>query len=921
MHFTLEPKQYQKDALAALGAFLARARSAADVGSGALTAAQLNNAFGEVLAQDAEIQSGAQKTKPYNDVFTGVPSACLRIPTGGGKTLLGAHAIATVANVFQGTATPFVIWLVHTDAILQQTLGALANPQHAYRQALDTYFDGRVKVCSMDSLAQVAAADFHSHAVVLVATIQSFSIVQSKQHLRKVYSFDEAYGSHFDSVPESLSKLLLTVTADDLSAGSPLRAEDIGTVKHCVVNLLRLLRPILIVDEAHNFYSPQSVQTIADFWPCAVVELTATPKEKCSNVIYSVSALALKSEHMIKLPIVLANHDTWQKAVNDALLTQRHLETQAAGEAPDYIRPIILFQAESADRTVTVDVLKAYLLAEQHIKPDWIAVHTGKEKGLAGVNLFDPLCPVRCVITVEALKEGWDCSLAYILCSLQNVNSATDAEQLLGRVLRMPYARRRANSELNKAYAHIVSDKFETTVDRLRERMVEKLGFNKSGLGSAFVAAQPDLSNLDQPAQPLPPVLRGLHTSTFTLPQVPMVGALPPAEQARLRIHTTPQGATVQVFGAITQPIRELLHAHLEAATPAQTVAFDERINLHNDIERASNSPAQRGVAFAKIPQLCLPLDGGKLHWEVVEPELLQTLGEWELPTAHARLDAYTPSDTTQAQQLDMSVKTERMVAGHFSYQQLGLNAVASSVTQADLIRWLDGQLQSNADLMQDQTLAYAGAVLRHLQAERKYTLTALERDKVRLINAMHQQIALLRESAEHSQFGLAFADMRNSASLESAFQYGFHYQAGVYPARNVFSGDWEFSKNFYNCIHNLSFKTKAGAFSEEFTCLRAIDEHAKVKHWVRNIELQPNYSFWLPTSKDKFYPDFVVELTDGRVLVVEYKGAHLDEPHKKDVGELWESTSGGRCLFLWAVKQDAQGRDVRAQLAAKLGA
>ncbi len=919
MHFTLALKQYQKDALTALRDFLLRV-NAAGAGAASLDAAQLNAAFTATLtAHEPAIASGTQVAKAYNDVIKGVPAVCLRIPTGGGKTLLGAHAVATVASAFLESSTPFVIWLVHTDAILQQTLSALSNPQHPYRQALDEHYEGRVKVCSMDGLPQVAAADFRTHAVVLVATIQSFRIAADKQHMRTVYSFDEAYGAHFDSVPEAMAPFLLTVGADDITQGSPLMAHDIGKVKHCVANLLRLLRPILIVDEAHNFYSPQSVQTIADFWPTAVVELTATPKDKCSNVVYSVSALALKTDHMIKLPIVLANHDTWQVAVNDALLTQQRLETLAASEAPDYIRPIILFQAEPAGREVTVEVLKDYLLTQRHISPEWVKVHTGKEKGLAGVDLFDPLCPVRCIITVEALKEGWDCSMAYILCSLQNVNSASDAEQLLGRVLRMPYARARKNAEMNKAYAHIVSDKFETTVDKLRERMVEKLGFNPSDLGSAFVAApQAPLAGLEAPTQPLAPALRGLHMSTFTLPETPMIGMLPAAQAQRVVLHSSAQGTQMQVYGAITEPMRELVLAGITA--PKELAAVNDRINLHNDISRAQSSPAQRGEAFALVPQLCLPLAGGASRWEVVEPELLQTLGEWDLPSAHVQLANYVPTDTTQAMVLDMSAQSKRLIGKHFSYQQLGLDSVVSSATQGDLVQWLDAALQGNDDLMQDQTLAYAGAIVRHLQAERTISLTALERDKVRLVNAMNQQIALLRDQAQQTQFGLAFEAMRNSASLEAQFQYGFTYLPNAYPARNVFSGDWEFDKNFYECIHDLGWKIKSGAFAEEFLCLREIDAHPLVKRWVRNIEKQEHYSFWLPTTKHKFYPDFVAELIDGRVLVVEYKGAQLNEPHKKDVGELWERTSNGRCLFLWATKVGDKGQDVKAQLAAKLG-
>jgi len=82
-------------------------------------------------------------------------------------------------------------------------------------------------------------------------------------------------------------------------------------------------------------------------------------------------------------------------------------------------------------------------------------------------------------------------------------------------------------------------------------------------------------------------------------------------------------------------------------------------------------------------------------------------------------------------------------------------------------------------------------------------------------------------------------------------------------------------------------------------------------------------FSFWFPTSSDRFYPDFVLQLNDGRLLVVEYKGEHLlhdpDTLEKDNVGKLWESLSEGKALFLMAVKQDAQGRNIHQQLENKI--
>ena len=77
------------------------------------------------------------------------------------------------------------------------------------------------------------------------------------------------------------------------------------------------------------------------------------------------------------------------------------------------------------------------------------------------------------------------------------------------------------------------------------------------------------------------------------------------------------------------------------------------------------------------------------------------------------------------------------------------------------------------------------------------------------------------------------------------------------------------------------------------------LDEHPQVRFWVRNVDRKPN-AFWLQLSGGRFYPDFVAMLTDGRILVVEYKGKHLaeDAREKRMVGELWEEASDGLCLF-----------------------
>ena len=150
------------------------------------------------------------------------------------------------------------------------------------------------------------------------------------------------------------------------------------------------------------------------------------------------------------------------------------------------------------------------------------------------------------------------------------------------------------------------------------------------------------------------------------------------------------------------------------------------------------------------------------------------------------------------------------------------------------------------------------------------------------------------------------------------------HPATADYPARPPFySGRFRFKKHYYPVIHDLREKRNDGTPAEEFVCARAIDGLSSVKHWVRNVERDDRFSFWLPTATDYFYPDFVAELNDGRVLVVEYKGAHLidlaDTREKDQIGRQWEASSGGKCLFLMAVADD-NGRDVATQIAEKIG-
>ena len=449
----MELKGYQTAALDRLGAFLGRAR---------LTAAP--DAYARVTAGDDAL---ALYVSPYRALegLADVPYCCVRLPTGGGKTLLGAHAVKVAADCYVERERPLVLWLTPSKTIAEQTTAALKNPAHPYRQALDDAFGGAVRVLDIRERRLASPQDFADTVLIFVGTHQAFNVRETGD--RNVYADDEAFEPHFrGAVPPGLA----------INESGKRK----GKVALSFANLLRWHRPVLILDEAHNFVTGLSGEVKQRLNPSCVIEFTATPKA-ASNTIFNATARALRDAEMIKLPIIMTAHQTWEAAVDGALATRRALAEAAASDPGPYLRPITLFQAQpaTAGADATVDKLKAHL---ESIGVDLrtIAVATGDIRELDGIDLMRPDSPIEHVITVAALKEGWDCSFAYVFCSLANIGSEGAVEQLLGRVLRQPYAKRRANPALNQAYAHLSSQVFAATAEKLKDRLVE-MGFDAPG--------------------------------------------------------------------------------------------------------------------------------------------------------------------------------------------------------------------------------------------------------------------------------------------------------------------------------------------------------------------------------------------------------------------------------------------------------
>ena len=584
-------KKYQTTTLAVLQAYLESARI-----------------VGAKPAFDDMDKAGVRDPRPYRplDGLETVPYVCLRLPTGGGKTLLSAHTVKVAADAYLEREFPIVLWLVPTNTIRAQTLETLQKPSNPNHETLRAAFDGRFRVFDIADFVQITPADLQTHACVIVGTMQTLRV--SNTDGRKVYAHNENLEPHFSAVPAN------TAGMERIEDG-----ENKGQIKFSFRNLLALHRPLVIVDEAHNNTSTLSYEVLQRVNAACVVEFTATPADD-SNVLHNVSATELKAEEMIKLPIRLTEHKSWEDAVRDAILTRQRLHDVAAKDA-DYIRPIILFQAEEKGREVTKEILLKHLVEQEKIPREKIAVVTGDQKELDGINLFARDCAIDFVITVEALKEGWDCSFAYVFCSVATVNSKKDVEQILGRVLRMPYAKKRKDADLNRAYAHVSRASWPNAVKQLHDRLVD-MGFEDSE-ADAFIEKVPQLGLTGGAANTLfaeapPPTVIELaeDLSAFDLS---------PEEQAAVTIEKTEQGSRVTFTGHVAEATVTRLAAAVKSADARASLEGEAK--RHKAVWQAHVSPAQRGVPF-RVPQLCFNLDGAL---ELAEKDAFLDARGWSL--------------------------------------------------------------------------------------------------------------------------------------------------------------------------------------------------------------------------------------------------------------------------------------------------
>ena len=859
-------KKYQKEAIRALDSFCSLAQSK-----------PLAEAFREVTG------------KQYLEIDeSSVPYVCMRVPTGGGKTLIAAKSLRILTNEYLNRDYHLVFWLAPSDKIVTQTLEALKDKRHFYRQLLDKEFDN-INVLSLKE-SYKRKFDPSEELVIIIGTIQSFR-TKGKEG-RKFFAENSNYYEmlkHKDITPS-------------------------------MENVMNLVKPIIILDEAHKSSTGLSLERLLDLDPAFILELTATPvtntnktkKIYASNILYTVNASALKRESMIKLPIVLKTLDDTRLILQESIAKRNYLEELAKLEelhTDRYIRPINLIRAEEnrGEDAFTYDKIKQILL-DMGIKEEEIAIQTGSLKEIDGVDLLSRACPIRYIITVDALKEGWDCPFAYILSVVSNMESKTAIEQLIGRVLRMPYIEEKQKEELGYSYVFVASTNFESVADSIGETLVK----------SGFEAFEAKMS-IDRSANTNETVTaigglwgEGLFTDRQVEVKVEEIDlAILNKSSVEPYVNYNSESGKVSIVAMPTPAKREAFKSQLKEMLPTQQAK--ELIESVDKLEELN--PTLLGkVEDLTLPYLLIEDEGLVVPFEesavlefiaVSEDDIIQnaklTLDEFDIDLKE-RVGVIDISDNNKiikdridrTDTLFPASEVNEETAEH-KYGSFQGNTIAKKLatTIAKIIR------DENEEILQiygtPKLHEFIYLTITKLETERKIPLQALFAKKYHLKRAILLKLIKLVSDFKIASFDKLLEVSRFSVDTNNMVTFtSDNYQP------NIDSRSDEFKKHKYRYVDKLDSK-------EEYEVAKYIDELDEVVTWIKNIVKNPQNSFWLQTATGKFYPDFIIKLGNGKTVVAEYKGEHLkndDTKRKEEIGEYWASLSD-ECEFLMLYKGD----------------
>lgn len=861
----MELKQYQKEVLKEVGRF---ARTYALTRDAATAYGVFMNAIG--------LTPGKDGVERYRDDLGGVPKVCVKVPTGGGKTLIGASAIDVLSDALP-SHDEVVVWLVPRREILVQTLRNFRDPEHFLRMRLDRDFAGLVEVLDKEDGLRgrsFSAATVGNQLTLFVLSYDSFK----NKDGRRAYAENSS---------------LAGLTAYQQDVGTAVEVE--GADDTALISALAGTNPIVIVDESHHARSKLSLDMLRNLNPRFVLELTATPA-KGANVIAQATARQLKAEEMVKLPVVVYRRPDKRSTVADAVMLQRRLEAiaeQDEGRTGRYIRPIVLFQAErrGADDAETYAKLKAKLV-EGGIPAEQIAVRTGDVDEIGGADLMSRDCPIRFIITVEALAEGWDCPFAYVLATVANKSSQVSVEQIVGRVLRQPYAARAGARSLNIAYVLTASADFDATLTQVVDGL-NGVGFSREDVETAGMAPvpAPQQGQMELPA-PEAPGSEGEDGDTDAGDDLDLDG---------LDLHV-PDGGSPGTDDATVDDIIDA-SGEIEGRFEEQT-GSDGAGTLLGGLGGGSNvyrmreamADSARGLA---VPQFMIRVDGGLFTddeiWKPLDREDL--LADFKLSKYGIDRVSINPATFYEAREVDLAADSDGYRIRRLEEDiRKNMSMLFSNMTdegksdslKAVILEAMSGQFKNAYG--RPQLAQYIGRIVDDMELP--------------VVEACYESIGSVARAVMGAVRGLAddFCEERFGTLLS---------RGDVRPAP-----EYRFPESFVQANPMTSYDK--GLYEAEDGRVDGVERRMvdllanspRVVWWHRVVERKPG-EFSI-NGFVNHYPDFLALREDGVLMAIETKGEHLGEDAKRKLrlGTRWADMAGTGFQYFMVFEREAPDAD-----------
>ena len=835
---------------------------------------------------------GTDGMQLYNDVITGVPTVCFKVPTGGGKTILGCAALKHIFDAMQGRKK-VVVWLVPWETILTQTYNNLKNPSHFYRERLNRDFASKVEIYNKQQA--LSGSNFNPSALSeqLSVIVMSFDSLRARRKdERKVYEENSSL-MPFVETYENRDDMIENVDESSL------------------MQVLNRLRPVVIIDESHNAQTDLSKEMIKNLNPSFVLELTATPK-KDSNIISIVTANELKDENMVKLPVIAYNRPSVNRVIVEALDLRNSLEKAAKHErltnGIPYIRPIILFQAQprSDDDSVTFDRLKQNLV-DLGIPEEQIAIKTANKNELNGIDLMSEDCQIRYIITINALKEGWDCPFAYILASLANRTSRIDVEQILGRILRQPHQKRYINKILNMSYVLTSSADFQTTLDNILVGL-NSAGFSKNDMRAVRTNSLDNLDEINSDSQSSNEPIsifddvesdsEDVDTNIFSIEAVrdelsTRSVEVASGEQNELEQEVYSENENINRMLDQAEAKSDEYEAEVEASEREGTASLPEEVRRFTNVFVVKEEFKEEIRDQLKLPVFCFKKEGTLFSGDdaiyPVDLEYLNdgfNIGSVAVPqNLTTSTEGIYKVDVETSSEGDVIKKTllNRNDSEEFK-RQLNLVPEAARVNacRSKLIADLNGKFDN---------IPYADLVN---YIDRVMATFTTEDDIQALQNNIYAISQRIKDFINERLAEYRYTNFKNKLVANEIFvQYRYQMKMSI------------------NCpIHTSSYirtlyeeeENKVNALEQKF--MIKVSSLENVKWWHRNVE-RVEYSI---NGYINHYPDFILETNSGVIVLVETKGEHLDGDDSKkklELGQLWASnTVPGKYKYFMAFER-----------------